>query len=266
MRAGAGAYGEQQPAVALACEPLFDLPRVNLTLVLQARSRLLSTAGAVRIISCILHNDRLIDIDFDHQPSSCVRHDAWQREGLAVPPVTVLRQGWRGVLMFLRRVFKVRGLTCRCASMQQQLHLLRRALSDARILQPSSRATQLRQTILSLVSNIAAACPIFGRRCTPTHYLQPRAQLGIGPSQRRLELASLPQWHRDNLRLPLLRCSCPLSLVADRLARVTGRQESHGKTVLFYGRCVAAIKKRCLSNAAWWMFLRQRAALCSASE
>jgi hypothetical protein len=115
------------------------------------------------------------------------------------------------------------------------------------------------------VSNIAAACPIFGRRCVHAHYLQPPAQLGIGPSQRRLELASLPQWHRDNQRLPLLCCSCPLSLVAYRLARVTGRQESHGKTVLFHGRCMAVIKKRCLSNAAWLMFLRQ-SALCSASE
>ena len=108
------------------------LPRVTLTLVLQARSRLLSTAGAVRIISCILHNDNLVDIDFDHQPSTCVRHGAWQREGLAVPPVSVMRQGWRGVLFFLRRVFKVRGLACRCASMQQQPQRLRRALSDAR--------------------------------------------------------------------------------------------------------------------------------------
>jgi len=71
---------------------------------------------------------------------------------------------------------------------------------------------------------MAAACPIFGRRCVHAHYLQPPAQLGIGPSQRRLELASLPQWHRDNQRLPLLCCSCPLSLVAYRLARVTGRQ------------------------------------------
>ena len=124
MRAGAGAYGEQQPAVALACEPLFDLLRATLTLVLQARSRLLSIAGAVHIISCILHNEHLVDIDFDHQPSSCVRHSAWQREGLAVSPVSALRQGWRGVLIFLRRVFKVRGLARRCASMQQQPHLL----------------------------------------------------------------------------------------------------------------------------------------------
>ena len=132
MRAGAGAYGEQQPAVALACEPLFDLLRATLTLVLQARSRLLSIAGAVHIISCILHNEHLVDIDFDHQPSSCVRHSAWQREGLAAPPVSALRKGWRGVLIFLRRVFKVRDLALRCGSMQQQPHLLCRALSDSR--------------------------------------------------------------------------------------------------------------------------------------
>ena len=97
------------------------------------------------------------------------------------------------------------------------------------------------------MSNIAAACPIFGRRCVHAHYLQPPAQLGIGPSQRRLELASLPQWHRDNQRLPLLCCSCPLSLVAYRLACVIdheGNCNFDRKAVAYIFKCSLGIFAR----------------------
>ena len=63
----------------------------------------ISGDGICRIISCILHNDKLVDVCFDMQPSSCVRLDAWHHEGLAAPPEHVLLQEWGGILRFLRR-------------------------------------------------------------------------------------------------------------------------------------------------------------------
>jgi hypothetical protein len=74
------------------------------------------------------------------------------------------------------------------------------------------------------------------------HYLQPPAQLGISPSQRSLELASLPPRCRDNQRLRLLCCSCPLSLVAYRLACVI----DHEGNCNFDRKAVAYIFKRSL--------------------
>ena len=63
----------------------------------------ISGDGICRIISCILHNDKLVDVCFDMHPSSCVRLDAWHREGLAAPPDHMLLQEWGHILLFLRR-------------------------------------------------------------------------------------------------------------------------------------------------------------------
>jgi hypothetical protein len=62
-----------------------------------------------RIIACILHNVKLTTVFFDHQPSACVGHDAWKSEGLPVPPLKVVAQGWIMVL----RLFRVRGVFAR---------------------------------------------------------------------------------------------------------------------------------------------------------
>ena len=63
-------------------------------------------ASVCRIIACILHNVKLTNVEFDHRPSDCVRHDAWRSEGLPVPPSEVVVKGWTEVLRFLRvRVF-----------------------------------------------------------------------------------------------------------------------------------------------------------------
>ena len=100
---------------------------------------------------------------------------------------------------------------------------------------------------MSLVSNIAAACPIFGRRSMHAHYLQPPALLGISPSQHSLELASLPQRCRYNQRLRLLCCSCPLSLVAYRLACVIdheGNCNFDRKAVAYIFKCSLGIFAR----------------------
>ena len=63
-----------------------------------------SIVGLCRIVACILHNYQLTTVYFDHQPLVCICHDAWQREGLPVPPYDVVRQGWKAVLECLRKV------------------------------------------------------------------------------------------------------------------------------------------------------------------
>ncbi len=60
-----------------------------------------------RIIACIQLNVKLTTVYFDHQPFTCIRHDAWKSEGLPVPPrEVVVTLGWEAVLRFLR----VRGV------------------------------------------------------------------------------------------------------------------------------------------------------------
>ncbi len=91
----------------------------------------------------------------------------------------------------------------------------------------SSPALQLR-LILCLVLNAAAACPVFGRRTACAHYLQPLPQLAFKLPPRMLELASLQPWcHGNKQRLHMLIICRPLSVLAFRLARATGRHESH---------------------------------------
>jgi hypothetical protein len=105
----------------------------------------------------------------------------------------------------------------------------------------SSPVLQLRH-ILCLVLNAAAACPVFGRRTARAHYLQPPPQLAFKLQPRLLELASLQPWcHGYKQRLRLLCCCRPLSVVAFRLARATGRHESHRAVEL---RAIAYIMAR----------------------
>ncbi len=59
-------------------------------------------ACVCHFIACILHIVKLTYVELDHQPTACVRHDAWSSEGLAVPPWQVVAQGWKEVLRFLR--------------------------------------------------------------------------------------------------------------------------------------------------------------------
>ena len=64
-----------------------------------------SVSGVCRIVSCILHNEKLTEVGFDHKPSSCVVHEAWRREGLSVLPKSVVAsQAWVTVLEHLRQV------------------------------------------------------------------------------------------------------------------------------------------------------------------
>ena len=91
----------------------------------------------------------------------------------------------------------------------------------------SSPALQLRH-ILCLVSDAAAACPVFGRRTARAHYLQPPPQLAFKLPPRMLELASLQPWcHGNKQRVRLLCCCRPLSVLAFRLARANCRHEGH---------------------------------------
>jgi hypothetical protein len=63
-----------------------------------------SLSGVCCIVSLILHNDNLTQVSFDHEPSACVAHEAWRREGLPVPPESVVGDGWLSVLKHLRQV------------------------------------------------------------------------------------------------------------------------------------------------------------------
>ena len=102
---------------------------------------------------------------------------------------------------------------------------------------------------VALVFAAAAACFVFGARSLRSHYLQPPVQLYFTLSQRSLELASLQLRCRDSAqRLQLLCCSCPLSILAFRLARAVSRGESSRG---FEHKVMARIMKRCFSVFVW---------------
>jgi hypothetical protein len=114
---------------------------------------------------------------------------------------------------------------------------------------------------MALVLNAAAACPIFSRRRVNAHYLQPPSQIGIMPSQRSLEVASLQLlwcnvtsrrngFHRKKL-LRLLCCCGPLSTLAFRLSRTRDRHEGHRS---FEHRVIAHIMKQCFSIVSRHLF------------
>ena len=64
----------------------------------------ISVSGVCRIVSCIVHNENLTEVYFDHNSSTCVAHEAWRREGLPVPPKSVVDYGWQAVFKHLRQV------------------------------------------------------------------------------------------------------------------------------------------------------------------
>ena len=115
----------------------------------------------------------------------------------------------------------------------------------------SSPLTQFRHH-LSLLLNVAAACPVFGRRTARTHYLQPPPQLAFKLPPRLLGLAlSLQPWCHSRQRVRLLMSCCPLSTVAFRLTRSTGRHE--GRRAVEQ-RAIARIMMRCISTSALRMW------------
>ena len=63
-----------------------------------------SVSGVCRIVSCIVFNENLTVVNFDHGPSACVTHEAWRSWGLPVPPKSVVGNGWGAVLKHLRQV------------------------------------------------------------------------------------------------------------------------------------------------------------------
>ena len=64
----------------------------------------MSVVGVSRIVSCILHNEKLTDVVLDPKPSACVENEAWRSEGLSSLPSAVVRNGWDAVLKNLRQV------------------------------------------------------------------------------------------------------------------------------------------------------------------
>ena len=115
----------------------------------------------------------------------------------------------------------------------------------------SSPVLQLRH-ILCLVLNAAAACPVFGRRTARAHYLQPPPQLAFKLPPRLLELAALqPSCHGNKQRLRMLIICRPLSVVAFRLARATGRHEGHRAVELRAIAHIMARGIRMLASRLW---------------
>ena len=64
----------------------------------------MSVVGVSRVVSCVLHNEKLTDVSLDPSPSACVGHEAWRSEGLPPLPSAVVRDGWNSVLRHLRQV------------------------------------------------------------------------------------------------------------------------------------------------------------------
>jgi GTPase SAR1 family protein len=64
-------------------------------------------ASTCHLITSLLNKTQLSEIILDHEPPACIRLDAWQREGLSLPPDEVLGQGWKAVLKFLSAGAKV---------------------------------------------------------------------------------------------------------------------------------------------------------------
>ena len=58
-------------------------------------------ASTCHLIPSLLNKPKLSYVDLEHEPAVCVGHDAWQREGLVVPPDEVVGRGWEAVLEFL---------------------------------------------------------------------------------------------------------------------------------------------------------------------
>ena len=64
----------------------------------------MSVVGVSRIVSCILHNEKLTVVYLEPSPSACVGHEAWRSEGLPPLPSAVVTNGWLAVLKHLRQV------------------------------------------------------------------------------------------------------------------------------------------------------------------
>ena len=50
-------------------------------------------ASTCHLIPSLLNKPQL-SVILDHEPAECVGDDAWQREGLVVPPDEVVGRGW----------------------------------------------------------------------------------------------------------------------------------------------------------------------------
>ncbi len=155
-------------------------------------------------MSCILRNKKLTEVDFDHNPSACVGHDAWCREDLPAPPREVIKKRyWRATISFIR---------VRCACVAVASHI-----SPSH---PLQHVALLRDS-MSPVLAAASALVVFARCRVPAHAVQGRALLGTMLLQRWRARASLQdKVYLGNERLQLLCCGCPLSALLLRLANV----------------------------------------------
>jgi hypothetical protein len=112
---------------------------------------------------------------------------------------------------------------------------------------PLEQLERMTRQSMFLVLSAAAACPIFGRCPVRALGLQPHALLSMAPSQRLLQqLESLQLQCRRSQRLQLVRCGCPLSTVAFRLACA-----NDGDSFSVQRAAAALVMRRCLSGFAW---------------
>ncbi len=227
----------------------------------------MTVEGVCRFIAIMLHNPKrtLDQLQFDHMPSACAMHPAWRREGLPVP-----RKGkffasfaeWSSVLSCLsssvRHVRTVHDATQMSRSI---LFTSQTSICTNSSPQLSSLSAKLCHS-MSLVLNAAAASLVFGRSGARARTLLPSAQFGFTMSQRSFELASL-QWCRSPGSVTrkqhawLVCCSCPLSMLASRLAHAVNWRESNRS---FAHKAIARIMKQCFSVTARWLWYAHYAA------
>ena len=150
--------------------------------------------------------------------SACVQHDAWQGEGLPLPPSAAVTEGWTAVLEFLR----VRGVCARSRNVPRA----RRVLRHRTPLQLPSRPSQAHRAMFRMSCALGAASALVapGRCSVPARVLQHHALLGAMLSQRSLARVALQDKRfLGSERLQLLCCGSPLSALLIRLAAVVDR-------------------------------------------
>jgi hypothetical protein len=120
-------------------------------------------ASVCRLVPSLLKKLQLSRIFLDHRPSACIRHAAWQGEGLPLPPSDAVPKGWTPVLEFLR----VRGACARSRNVQRA----RRVLRHRTPLQLPSRHLQAHRA-MSCALAAASALVVPGRCRVPARFVQ----------------------------------------------------------------------------------------------
>jgi len=78
------------------------LPHLSALQLLDFGFNKADAASVCCLVPPLIYKPQLSKVNLSHQPSSCVRCEAWLQAGLTVPPDEIVREGWAAVLQFLR--------------------------------------------------------------------------------------------------------------------------------------------------------------------